>query len=248
MKNLPVFDLSLIEKPKFQLDSDDGFSVHLRKGAERIEIAVLEDIGDDGWGGGVRAVDIKSALNASPASPVTVSINSPGGLAYEGMAIYNALAAHQGEVTTINEGLAYSAASIIFMAGDRRKVHESSHFGIHRSRGGGFGTSTTVMAVADFLDKLDDLAIDLYARRTENTVDQITQWIDGKSNGEMGTMFDAAEAVEASFATEIVQDVAEPVNKQAAAVQAVDERCRASLLPVALQARREMIDTLLSNG
>lgn len=244
MRNLPTFDLGKIEKPKFQLESDEGFHVHMRKGSERIEIAVLEDIGDDGWGGGVRAADIKSALNQSPTSPVTVSINSPGGLAYEGMAIYNALAAHQGDVTTVNEGLAYSAASIIFMAGDKRKVHESSHFGIHRSRGGGFGTSTTVMAVAEFLDKLDDLAIDLYARRTGQSVEQITNFIDGTSNGEMGTMFSASEAVAASFATEILSDTAAPVNKQTQAVQKADERGRASLLPVALQARREMIDTL----
>ena len=51
---------------------------------------------------------------------VTVHINSVGGDMYAGIAIYNRLKGLAAHVTTINDGLAASAGSLIFMAGDDR--------------------------------------------------------------------------------------------------------------------------------
>ena len=64
---------------------------------------------------------------------VTVHINSVGGDFYAGLAIYNRLRTMNISVTTINDGLAASAGSIIFMAGDKgkRKVNAGSNLMIH---------------------------------------------------------------------------------------------------------------------
>jgi ATP-dependent Clp endopeptidase proteolytic subunit ClpP len=64
---------------------------------------------------------------------VTVHINSVGGDFYAGLAIYNRLRNMNISVTTINDGLAASAGSIIFMAGDKgqRKVNAGSNLMIH---------------------------------------------------------------------------------------------------------------------
>lgn len=185
--------------------SDDAFRVYLRRTTpDSIEIAIDDEIGDDGYGGGVRAEDVAAALAESPSAAVTVRINSPGGLAYDGIKIYNLLANHSGHVTTINEGLAYSAGSVIFMAGDTRQMYQASDFGIHRSSGGGYGTQYLVAGVAKFLGGLDNHLIEIYASGTGRSHDQITAWLDGTTKGTLGTMFSGSEAVEAGFADTLI--------------------------------------------
>lgn len=51
-------------------------------------------------------------------SNITIHINSVGGDLYGGISIYNRLKALPANITTINDGLAASAGSIIFQAGN----------------------------------------------------------------------------------------------------------------------------------
>ncbi len=64
---------------------------------------------------------------------ITIHINSVGGDFYAGLSIYNRLRALKSSITTINDGLAASAGSIIFMAGDKgkRKVNAASNLMVH---------------------------------------------------------------------------------------------------------------------
>ena len=66
-------------------------------------------------------------------SNITIHINSVGGDFYAGLAIYNRLRALPASITTINDGLAASAGSIIFMAGDKgkRKAYAASNLMVH---------------------------------------------------------------------------------------------------------------------
>lgn len=79
------------------------------------------------------AVDefLKDVEELAEKDSITVHINSVGGDFYAGLAIYNRLRALKAHVTTINDGLAASAGSIIFMAGDTRKVNAGSNLMIH---------------------------------------------------------------------------------------------------------------------
>lgn len=184
--------------------SSDALKIRCLVKSGAIEIMVSEEIGDDGWGGGVSADEIGQTLSQNPSSDVSVRINSPGGMAYDGLKIFNLLSAHAGHVTTINEGLAYSAASIIFMAGDDRQVHAASDFGIHRAQGGGFGNQYMLAAISDFLTGIDEHMIGIYAARSGNNESKIRDWIDGTTNGVMGTMFSGQEAVDAGFADIVI--------------------------------------------
>ena len=86
-------------------------------------ISIYDVIGVDYWTGeGVTAKRIASALRGLGKGPVTVNVNSPGGDMFEGLAIYNLLREHDGEVTIKVLGLAASAASIIAMAGDTVQI------------------------------------------------------------------------------------------------------------------------------
>ncbi len=62
---------------------------------------------------------------------INIHINSVGGDFYAGLAIYNRLKSLKGNITTINDGLAASAASIIFQAGHTRKMHAGSNLMLH---------------------------------------------------------------------------------------------------------------------
>ena len=64
-------------------------------------------------------------------SEVTVNINSPGGDLYMGIAIHNALRSLNCKVKTVIQGIAASAASIIFCAGDERLVYPGSVLMVH---------------------------------------------------------------------------------------------------------------------
>ena len=184
--------------------SSDALKIRCLVKSGTVEIMVSEEIGDDGWGGGVSADEIGKTLSQNPTSDVSVRINSPGGMAYDGLKIFNLLSAHAGHVTTINEGLAYSAASIIFMAGDDRQVHAASDFGIHRAQGGGFGNQYMLAAISDFLGGIDEHMIGIYSERSGNNESKIRDWIDGTTNGVMGTMFSGNEAVDAGFADTVI--------------------------------------------
>lgn len=64
---------------------------------------------------------------------ITIHINSVGGDFYAGLAIYNRLRNLPASITTINDSLAASAGSIIFMAGDKgkRKAYAASNLMVH---------------------------------------------------------------------------------------------------------------------
>ena len=55
------------------------------------EIYIYDVIGADWFGGGITAVNVIEALDSLKGKPATIRINSPGGIADEGIAIYNAL-------------------------------------------------------------------------------------------------------------------------------------------------------------
>lgn len=67
----------------------------------------------------------------SDVTDIHVYINSGGGSVTEGWAIYDKLKASGKTITTIGEGIVGSIATVIYMAGSIRKLHENSKFFIH---------------------------------------------------------------------------------------------------------------------
>src|SRR4051794_2069625 len=82
-------------------------------------IALYGTTGDIfGDGTGFTDSDVLAALASIGRRDITVRINSGGGDAFQGIAIYNALQGHPGKVSVVVDGIAASAASVIAMAGD----------------------------------------------------------------------------------------------------------------------------------
>lgn len=133
-------------------------------GPTRIDI--YDEIGGGGWfNEGVSAIDFVAQL-AAISGDVEVHINSPGGDVFDGLAIYNSLAQRAGNVTTIVDGLAASAASFIAMAGKTRMACPGAMMMIHEASGLCVGNAADMRELAELLDKVSENIAAIYADRS----------------------------------------------------------------------------------
>lgn len=159
------------------------------------EIEVLGEIGESGWSSEfTTAKMVKDQLKAIGKAPVLVTINSPGGDAFEGIAIYNLLREHQGRITCNVIGLAASAGSIIAMAGDEIRMGAAAMMMIHSSHGIVVGNQGDMREFADLLDSIDRAVAGLYAARTGKSESDVLELMKKE------TWMTGPEAVKAGFA------------------------------------------------
>lgn len=132
---------------------------------------------------------------------ITVHINSVGGSLYGGIAIYNRLKSLSAQVTTVNDGLAASAGSIIFQAGNPRKVNAGSNVMVHGAQGFlcGYYNAKGLKDAVRQLEAGTKAAINIYAEATGRDSESI------KSLVEKETWMTGQEAVDQGFADEVME-------------------------------------------
>lgn len=157
------------------------------------EISILGQIGKKEYGG-ISSGMVKEALAAMNGAPLRVVLNSPGGDAVEGIAIYNLLAEHKANVTMHVIGQAASAASVIAMAGDRIEMGEASLMMIHEGMGLVMGQADDMIRVAEFLKLVNATVAELYASRSGQKVDDVLAMMKKE------TWMSAVDAVSKGFA------------------------------------------------
>jgi len=128
---------------------------------------------------------------------ITVRLNSGGGVAMDGLAIYNALKLHDGKVTIIVDAAAVSAASLIAMAGDTVQMTAGSLMMIHDPSTVGFGNADELQAAADVLDKMAGQFASIYATKAGITTEAAREIMKAE------TWYTADETVAAGFADEV---------------------------------------------
>jgi ATP-dependent Clp protease protease subunit len=158
------------------------------------ELFIYDDIGPS-WAGMVSGDDVIRALALLGSGPVNVRINSPGGSVFDGYAIYNSLKRHDGKVTTYNDGLAASAASIVFLAGEERLASSLSMVMIHEAATIAFGNAEDFVQVADLLKKINEQVAEVYAEVSGKSKEEVL----GMMNKE--TWLDYQESKSLSFVT-----------------------------------------------
>lgn len=172
------------------------------------DVFIYDEIGESFWGGGVSAQTMATELAALDVDELNVYINSPGGAAWDGIAIMNAIRRHRAHVTVHVDGLAASAASVIAMAGDTVVMNRGSQLMIHDASGGAYGDAELMDEVAAILHKLSDSIADVYAGRTGT--DRAT-W---RAAMQAETWYTAEEAVAAGLADQWVDAPAsQPVDR-----------------------------------
>lgn len=156
-------------------------------------ISVYGDIGS--WG--ITAASFMQELQATDASTIYLSLSSPGGDVFDGLAINNALRSHRAKVIVQVDALAASIASVIAMAGDRIIAAPHSQFMIHNAQGVSCGEASELREYADFLDRQSENIARVYQERAGGTV---KHWLKLMADE---TWFFADEAVAAGLADEV---------------------------------------------
>lgn len=181
--------------------SDKGKWYRITAKADEAEISIFGDIGFSWWGDGVEVAGFKKDWDKIKSKKnIHVLINSPGGDVFDGVAIYNIIATERAKVDVEIIGLAASAASIVALAGSSLAIDDGALFMIHNASGMVWGTGDDMRDMADTLDKVGGSLIDIYNANSDLDRDEIQAAMDAE------TWYTAAEAVEAGFATEAVDN------------------------------------------
>lgn len=149
------------------------------------------------------AFDFKEALEQVDTPKLTVRINSLGGSVSEGLAIYNLLNDFAGEVTTVIDGFACSAASVIFMAGSKRIAPESSLLMIHNAWARIEGDHNDMTKAAEDLRQITQPSVNIYVSKTGLSENEIKEKMDRE------TWITSQEAFDLGFATMIEKQEAQ---------------------------------------
>ncbi|MBP2655001.1 MAG: clpP1 [Firmicutes bacterium] len=171
----------------------------------RISGDIIED--DDAWlyeWFGMQAASpnaFRTELAQHAGKNIDVWIDSYGGSVFAGTGIYNALMEHKNTgaaVNTIIDGKAMSAATIPFMAGDKRKITPGGIFMMHNPLTSSYGYASDLRKSADVLDVVKDTIINAYQLGTGLDREKISDMMDQE------TYMSASTAIREGFATEML--------------------------------------------
>lgn len=219
------------EKPRFQaaLQADGT-----------LEMLVYEDIGEDYWSysAGITAKTIRQQIDAAPnASRIAVRIDSDGGDAFDGIAIYNVLRATKKPIDVYVDGLAASAASIIAMAGDTITMGVNTCMMIHNAAAGFYGDANYFRKQAEALDTVSEAIAQTYVAKTGKQLDQVKAMMDAE------TWMTAQECLEQNFCTALTAEsgIEQPA-LVAARRKALEARLERSKAAVRNEAKTKRVD------
>jgi ATP-dependent protease ClpP protease subunit len=176
--------------------------------ADETEIALYGTVGESFWGEqAFSATQVRDSL-AAASGDVTVRINSGGGIATEGQAIYNLLKQHPGQVHVVIDGIAASAASLIAMAGDTITMLDGALLMIHDPAQPwieGRGTEDDHLRAARALRVMSNAYAAVYARRSGLSLEDARQIMRDE------TYLEGTDAVAMGFATATPDEPAQAV-------------------------------------
>lgn len=161
-------------------------------------ISVYDVIGDDMSGGGFTEAKLAGILRNMSGRDIVLNINSPGGSAFQGLAIYNLLRDYEGKVTARVLGMAASAATFLMMAADDIQIGKAAAVMIHNTQSVAVGDRHDMQAANEFMERFDGMLVEVYADRTGGEPKAIGKMMDAT------TWFFGSQAVESGFADSLL--------------------------------------------
>jgi ATP-dependent Clp endopeptidase proteolytic subunit ClpP len=139
----------------------------VKTAGETLDVDIHDTIGGDFFSEGVTSKQVLEKVSkAEGVRKIQVRINSGGGDVFQGLAIYNTLAAHSARKIVTIDGLAASMASVIAMAGDEIHMPANAMMMVHNPRARSGGEAAELRRSADVLEKMRDNLANIYAART----------------------------------------------------------------------------------
>jgi ATP-dependent Clp protease protease subunit len=115
-----------------------------------------------------------------PGKDISLYVNSPGGSAYAGMAIYDAMQYVSSDVSTVCLGMGMSAAAMILCGGapGKRFALPNAKIMIHQGSGGFRGTPADIQIAAREILEMTRRMAELISRHSGREVEQVMRDID----------------------------------------------------------------------
>lgn len=140
------------------LDKPDWYKIEA-SGGDQAEIIIYDVIG---WPFN-DARDLVIAISDLKGRPILGRINSPGGDAFDAVALFNAFKDHDAPVTMRIEALAASSASYLALSGSEVQAYPNTMMMIHEPWTISVGDQYRFRDVADVLGQISGIMIDMYA-------------------------------------------------------------------------------------
>jgi ATP-dependent Clp protease protease subunit len=154
-----------------------SFDIYSRLLRERI-VFLGTEVNDDS--ANLIAAQLLFLEAEDPEKEISLYINSPGGSAYAGMAIYDTMQYVRPEVRTVCVGMAMSAGAMILCGGTQGKrfALPNSKVMIHQGSGGFHGSPADIQIAAREILEMTDRMAKIIARHSGQSVEQVKKDID----------------------------------------------------------------------
>lgn len=184
--------LALLRSPRNEVPAPD-----VKDGVATLRLYDPIDSWGEDWG--ISAKEFATTIDQLPAdtTEIRLHINSPGGEVFEGIAILNALRAHDARVVAVIDGIAASAASFVACGADEVVMARNSELMIHDAWGLCVGNAAEMQSMAEMLDHFSDNIASVYA---EKSGADVALWRAAMS---AETWYSAEEAVAAGLADRV---------------------------------------------
>ena len=136
-----------------------------------------------------------------PEKEIQMYINSPGGVIYSGLAIYDTMQMVPNPISTVAVGVTASFGTVLLTAGTkgRRYALPNSTIHMHQPLGGAQGQATDIEIQTKQILRLRTLLNDIMAKHTGKPVDVI------KQDTERDFYLDAKQAVEYGLVDQVLE-------------------------------------------
>lgn len=149
---------------------------------------------------------------------INVKINSPGGNVWDGLAIFNALNNSEKTINTYNDGICYSMAALLMLAGDNSYANANSLFMIHNVISAVWGNASQMREEADVLDKYDSALGTAIESKLGISAEKVkSDYLNYKDN-----YLTASEAMEQGFYDKVLDNKSKNVPEDAASMSPRD--------------------------
>jgi len=186
------------------------------------KIVMRGPVGD--FEGGISADDFRDIMKEHAGQDVTIELDSEGGVVSEGLAMYNAIMQHEGEVTVHIDTLAASIATVVACAADKVVINSNAKFMVHRCWTVAMGNCKDFRSTADIMEMMDKDIAATYVEKTGMDEADVVALMDAE------TWMTAEDAVSMGFADEVHQ-----ITRTKASTEKTE--VFASLCPFALSAK-----------
>jgi ATP-dependent Clp protease protease subunit len=139
--------------------------------------------------------------SSDPGKDVSIYINSPGGVVYAGLGIYDTMQYISSDVSTICTGMAASMAAVLLVAGEKGKRFALKHSRvmIHQPLGGAQGQASDIEITAREILKLKNELYEIISDHSGQPIEKVA------ANSDRDYWMTAVEAAEYGMIDKVLE-------------------------------------------